>query len=104
MTKSCLIYGWGTKSAYVKTNKKISAARGSEHDNRMNERRQPRTKYRAAKKTKKNPGRFELFLHKVCWGVQKGRGGLDRTSAFRGGLLGKRGVTFFRGLQFSHKK
>ena len=32
------------------------------------------------------------------WGV------LDRTSAFRWMLLGKRGVTFFRaGLQFSHK-
>ena len=25
------------------------------------------------------------------------KGGLDRTSTFRGGLLGKRGVTFFRG-------
>ena len=25
------------------------------------------------------------------------RRGLDRTSAFRGGLLGKRGVTFFKG-------
>ena len=32
------------------------------------------------------------------------RGGLDRTSTFRGGLLRKRGVTFSRGLQFSHKK
>ena len=31
-------------------------------------------------------------------------GGLDKTSAFRGGLLGKRGMTFFRGLQLSHKK
>ena len=34
--------------------------------------------------------------------------GLDRTSTFRGGLLGKRGATFFRGggrvLQLSHKK
>ena len=33
------------------------------------------------------------------------KGGLDRTSTFRGGLLGKRGVTFFRGggVQLSHK-
>ena len=39
------------------------------------------------------------------WGVGGGlnlqpnfqKGGLDRTSVFRGGLLGKRGVTFFRG-------
>ena len=35
-------------------------------------------------------------------------GGLDRTSILRGGLLGKRGVTFFRmgegRLQFLHKK
>ena len=71
----------------------------------MNERRQPRTKYRAAKRKnkQKNPGRFELFLHKVCWGVQKGGGGLDRTSAFRGGLLGKSGVTFFRGCNFHIK-
>ena len=28
---------------------------------------------------------------------QKGEGRLDRTSNFRGGLLGKRKVTFFRG-------
>ena len=37
----------------------------------------------------------------------KRRGGLDRTSTFRGRLLGKSVVTFFRGggeLQFSHKK
>ena len=40
-----------------------------------------------------------------CRGVQpltkflnkEGGGGLDGTSAFRGGLLGKRGITFFRG-------
>ena len=32
------------------------------------------------------------------------KGGLDRTSTFRGGLLGKRGWLFSRGrLQFSHK-
>ena len=33
---------------------------------------------------------------------QKG-GGLERTSTFRERLLGKRGVTFFRGVQFSDK-
>ena len=33
---------------------------------------------------------------------QKG-GGLDRTSTFRGDLLGRRGVTLLGGLQFSHK-
>ena len=32
------------------------------------------------------------------------KGGLDRTSTFRVGLLGKRGVTFFRGVQLSHNK
>ena len=33
------------------------------------------------------------------------KGSLDRTSTFRGGLLGKRGVTFFRaGVQLSHNK
>ena len=31
------------------------------------------------------------------------RGGLDRTSTFRGGLLGKRGWLFSGGLQFLHK-
>ena len=32
------------------------------------------------------------------------KGSLDRTSTFRGGLLGKRGGDFFEGgLQFSHK-
>ena len=30
--------------------------------------------------------------------------GLDRTSIFRDRLLGKRGVTFFRGREFLHKK
>ena len=35
---------------------------------------------------------------------QKGGRGLDRISIFRGGLLGKRGVTFFRGLQFLQQK
>ena len=35
----------------------------------------------------------ELSLHP---NFQKG-GGLDRTSTFRGGLLGKRGMTFFKG-------
>ena len=33
-----------------------------------------------------------------------GGGGLDRTSTFRGGLLGKRGWLFSGGLQFSQKK
>ena len=41
------------------------------------------------------------------WGVEpptkfSKKGGLDRTSTFRGDLLGKRGVKLFRGLQFSH--
>ena len=44
-------------------------------------------------------------LPQTFWGVGGGlnlqpnfqKGGLDRTSVFRGGLLGKRGVTFFRG-------
>ena len=37
---------------------------------------------------------------------QKGGGGLDRTSSFRAGLLGKRGMTFFMrgGLQCLRKK
>ena len=37
-------------------------------------------------------------------GVGWGGGGLDRISIFRGGLLGKTGVTFSRGLQFLYKK
>ena len=41
-------------------------------------------------------GSWEVF--------QKVGGGLDIFSIFRGGLLGKSGVTFFRGLQFLHKK
>ena len=105
LTKSCLIYSWGTKSAYVKTKQKISAARGSEHDNRMNEKRQPRTKYWAAKKNKNKKNRkIRIILTQRLLGGSKGGWGLDRTSAFRGVLLGKRGVTFFGGLQFSHKK
>ena len=32
------------------------------------------------------------------------KGGVDRTSTFRGGLLGKRGWLFSGGLQFSHKE
>ena len=52
-----------------------------------------------------------------CWGVKSGgvgvepptrfsksKGRVDRISIFRGGLLGKRGVIFFRGLQFIHKR
>ena len=47
-----------------------------------------------------------------CWGGRvepptkfSNRGkGLGRTSTFGGGLLGKRGVTFSGGLQFSQKK
>ena len=35
---------------------------------------------------------------------QQGGGRLDRTSILRGGLLEKRGVTSFRGVQFLHKK
>ena len=35
---------------------------------------------------------------------QKGRERLDRTSTFRGGLLGKRGVNFFRGAAIFTKK
>ena len=34
----------------------------------------------------------------------KSKGSVDRISIFRGGLLGKRGVIFFTGLQFIHKK
>ena len=33
----------------------------------------------------------------------KREGGVERTSTFRGRLLGKRGVTFFRRVQFSDK-
>ena len=35
---------------------------------------------------------------------KKGGGGLDRISIFRGGLLGKRGVTFFKEVAVLHKK
>ena len=49
--------------------------------------------------------------HPFCWGGWASnqifkKEGLDRTSTFRGGLLGKRSVTFFkgRGLQFSQKE
>ena len=34
----------------------------------------------------------------------KNMGELDSISIFRGRLLGKRGLVFFRGLQFLHKK
>ena len=43
---------------------------------------------------------YQIFKKK---GWVKG-GALDSISIFRAGLLGKRGVTFFRGLQFLHKK
>ena len=45
------------------------------------------------------------FLQRGGWASNQifRKGGLDRTSTFRGGLLGKRGWLFSGGLQFSHK-
>ena len=45
---------------------------------------------------------FERYGRPFCWGVEAPtknpkKEGLDRTSIFREGLLGKSGVTFFRG-------
>ena len=58
---------------------------------------------------------FEVFISSLYLSLlpnleekKGGGGGRDggdgRISIFRGGLLGKRGVTFFMGLQFLHKK
>ena len=44
------------------------------------------------------PGPMKKAICENLGQVFKKWGWLDRTSTFRGGLLGKRGVTFFRGV------
>ena len=63
LTNRCLVYGWSKKLASVKTNKqtKKSAQRGSQHDNKMNERRQPSS---IQKKKEEHIDRFILVLHR----------------------------------------
>ena len=62
LTKRCLVYGWATKVAATKTNKKISTAQeGTEDDNTVNKRRgQPST----GQKKRQTHWQIKLFLHR----------------------------------------